>query len=69
MIKPVNMIKELVESGLTQPALAKKAKVSQPTISRILNGQVEPSFSTYKAIQKIYFEAFGGPFRDSDSAA
>ena len=43
-----------VETGWSQPRLAVEVGTSQPTINRILNGQVNCRASTYLAIVKVH---------------
>lgn len=56
-----HMTQKLIESGHTQGSLAKLLTArgtpcSQPTIGRILNGEVDPSYSIGCAIEKLYAE-------------
>ena len=42
--------REMDRSGLTQAALAKACKTSQPSVQRVLRGEQAPSFTTLCAI-------------------
>lgn len=46
-------------TGLSEVALAQRLGVSQPTVNRILNGQVDCKGSTLVAIDHLYAEVFG----------
>lgn len=51
---PSEMIREMLDKGLTQSQIAFEAKVSQPTINRILANRFNPSFPTLTGIQAAY---------------
>lgn len=52
---PKTQISLLIANGMTQENIAKTAKVSQSTISRILNGEIEnPNWVVASRIGELY---------------
>ncbi|MCA8251794.1 helix-turn-helix transcriptional regulator [Burkholderia sp. AU31624] len=47
-------IKQTTKEG--EIALAKRLGISQPTVNRLLNGQVDCSSKTLRAIQRVHAE-------------
>ena len=56
MNKPIStLLQEIkVETGWSEPRIAKELRVSQPTVNRILNGQEECAGSTWRAIENLH---------------
>jgi len=55
----VALLKEIKgETGFCQTELAKALGTTQPTIHRILNGQVECKLSTWRAIVDLHNKTF-----------
>ncbi|PRD90453.1 hypothetical protein C6P76_04100 [Burkholderia multivorans] len=50
-------IKQATKEG--EIALAKRLGISQPTVNRLLNGQVDCSSRTLRAIQRVHAEIVG----------
>lgn len=57
-MKPLQkMIVEILNSGLSEPELAKLAHSTQPTINRIKKGKTDnPSYTLGKKIEEIHAE-------------
>lgn len=57
-MKPKEMIRALMEDGMTQSEIAQAVGTNQATVCRTLKGS-EPRYSTGKRIEKLYQERVG----------
>lgn len=51
---PQEMIRALIGHGLSENEIARRCKVSQSTISRVLRGLVDPQYSTVLRLQNLF---------------
>jgi predicted transcriptional regulator len=56
-------------TGLGEIAIAKRLDISQPTVNRILNKQVDCKGTTLMAILRLHEEIFSGGSVDSQAAS
>ena len=57
-----DMIIEIIESGITEPELAKLASTTQPSINRMRHGVTsDTTYTTGKVIESIYLERIDRP--------
>lgn len=56
------IIKDLIDRGLTQAAIADRVGVKQPAISKVLRGETEDVLSvTYRKLMALREEVIAGP--------
>jgi transcriptional regulator with XRE-family HTH domain len=60
------MISELVDLVGSQSKLAKRLKISQPTVSKWINGEQEPLKSQWDAVLTLYAELKGWVWWDNE---
>jgi len=54
---PMDMVKTLIKSGWTQPAIADAVGTSQPTVCRILSGKhKDPRYSVVEKLRQLVLE-------------
>lgn len=55
-------VKALVEAGMTQIAIAEKTGIPQPTISKVMRGEVADVMSrNYRKLQALHAEVLPAP--------
>ncbi|WP_233854054.1 helix-turn-helix domain-containing protein [Paraburkholderia sp. HD33-4] len=67
---PSEMLAEIKGfTGMTETALASRLEISQPTVNRMLKGQVKCSSTTLLAIFRLHADMKAGKLKPVESAA
>lgn len=65
-----DFVAALVGSGLTQSQIAERTGITQPTLSKVLRGDVDDVLSrNYRKLQALHAEVCGVPTQPTEPAA
>ncbi len=57
-----DFISALIEHGMTQSQIAERTGIPQPSLSKVLRGEVDDVLSrNYRKLQSLHTEVLGGP--------